>query len=106
MLVLRCPQKKSYIPSELEKKEDDKTRPMIVKLNKEKRDQILENGKIFATNTQIKVAPDLTLMQRNQLNKLFEEAKVKNEALGNYEWKVVGPRDTPRLKVHTHTKLI
>jgi len=80
-------------------KKSEKARPIIVKMScKDEKDKIIEKGREIKTKTGIRVSPDLTPMQRKHLSSLYEEAEEKNKIeMGNYEWRVVGPRDLPRL---------
>jgi hypothetical protein len=80
-------------------KKSDKTRPVVVKLSsREKRDEIIKRGREIKSSSNIRVSPDLTPMQRKNLSSLYAEAEEKNKtAPGNFEWRVVGPRDQPRL---------
>jgi hypothetical protein len=84
-------------------KKSERARPVVIKLSsKEKRDDIIQKGKEIKITSNIRVSPDLTPMQRQQLSALYKEAEEKNgTASGNYEWRVVGPRDQPRLVKRT-----
>ena len=82
------------------KKVDAKNRPTVIKLsNKIKRDEIIQNGLQIKQQTDIRVSPDLTLMQREHLSSLYKQAEEKNQdsESKNYYWRVVGPREMPKL---------
>jgi hypothetical protein len=81
-------------------KKQDKNRPTIIKLScQTTKDEIIKHGFHIKTETSIRVSPDLTPMQRENLSNLYKQAEEKNKDAEskNYLWRVVGPRDLPKL---------
>jgi hypothetical protein len=82
------------------KKVDNKNRPTVIKLSsKIKRDDVIQNGLQIKTKTDFRVSPDLTPMQRETLSSLYKQADERNQSdeSKNYCWRVVGPREMPKL---------
>ena len=59
---------------------------------------LITDGRTIYLNKAVSVAPDLTKIQRQNRNEMIDKAKDKTSRSENFLWRVVGPRDFPRLK--------
>ena len=114
MDVINCPEAKDDIKRMFRagkiRESSNKPRPIIVSFNSiAQREQILSNAKLLADSEHkhVSIQPDLTKGQQNEENRLYDEAKKKNNEMDdddakNWIWRPWGVPGSKTLRKMEH----